>query len=150
MENNKKSLNPLLIVAAVVVIGLIAWPLVYGKNKNTQNPESKPTISESMMEPTSSNQMMEEAGSIKVEGGKFYFKPNEIRVKKGEKVKIIFTNAEGLHDFVIDEFAVKTDRISDGQTTEVEFTPDKTGTFEFYCSVPNHRQMGMKGNLIVE
>lgn len=90
-----------------------------------------------------------EETTIQVEGGGFYFKPNEIRVKKGERVKIVFTNAGGVHNFVIDEFNVASDKISSGQTT-VEFTPDKTGTFEFYCSVGNHRQMGMKGNLIVE
>lgn len=90
-----------------------------------------------------------EGTTIQVEGGGFYFKPNEIRVKKGERVKIVFTNAGGVHNFVIDEFSVASDKISSGQTT-VEFTPDKTGTFEFYCNIGSHRQMGMKGNLIVE
>ena len=34
--------------------------------------------------------------------------------------------------------------------TFVEFTVDKTGTFEYYCSVGQHRANGMVGNLIVE
>jgi cytochrome c oxidase subunit 2 len=85
-----------------------------------------------------------------VEGGNFYFKPNEIKVKKGEKVTITFNNAAGFHDFVIDEFSVKTKKVPNGGSETVEFTPDKSGTFEYYCSVGNHREMGMKGNLIVE
>jgi uncharacterized cupredoxin-like copper-binding protein len=32
----------------------------------------------------------------------------------------------------------------------VQFVADKTGTFEFYCSVGNHRQMGMVGTLVVQ
>ncbi|OGC95255.1 hypothetical protein A3H89_04335 [Candidatus Amesbacteria bacterium RIFCSPLOWO2_02_FULL_48_11] len=87
---------------------------------------------------------------VNIEGGAFYFKPNEIRAKAGETVKIVFTNAGGIHDFVIDELSVQSTKINDGETTEVVFTPQTPGTFEFYCSVGNHRAMGMKGTLIVE
>lgn len=87
---------------------------------------------------------------ITVVGSSFRFSPNEIRVKKGDVVTIVFQNSGGLHDFVIDEFNVKTKQISGGESETVTFTADKTGTFEYYCSVGNHRQMGMKGNLIVE
>ena len=41
-------------------------------------------------------------------------------------------------------------RKATGQIDEVEFVVDKAGTFEYYCSVGNHRQMGMVGKLIVE
>ncbi len=34
--------------------------------------------------------------------------------------------------------------------TFVEFTADKKGTFEYYCSVGEHRVNGMKGKFIVE
>lgn len=80
----------------------------------------------------------------------FVFVQNEIRVKKGDTVKINLLNNEGTHDIVIDEFSVKTPRIGEGQTAAIEFIADKVGTFEFYCSVGQHRAMGMKGTLIVE
>jgi cytochrome c oxidase subunit 2 len=83
-------------------------------------------------------------------GKNFSFSPSEIKVNKGDKVKIIFQNDLGFHDWMLDEFNVKTPTISAGKTAEVEFTADKTGTFEYYCSVGNHRTMGMKGNLIVQ
>lgn len=85
-----------------------------------------------------------------VTGKGFSFDPKEIKVKKGDRVKVTFKNAEGFHDWVLDEFNVATKQISAGQEEVVEFTADKTGTFEYYCSVGKHRQMGMKGNLIVE
>lgn len=87
---------------------------------------------------------------IEVSNKGFAFVPAEIRVKKGDTVKVTFTNTGGMHDFVIDELNVKTKQISDGQKEEVMFVADKAGTFEYYCSVGNHRQMGMVGKLIVE
>ena len=87
---------------------------------------------------------------IEIEGGSFYFKPNEIRVKAGEKVKITFKNIEGFHDLIIDDLSVKTKQIRDGEVDVVEFTPTLPGSYEFYCSIGNHRSMGMKGILIVE
>lgn len=87
---------------------------------------------------------------FKVEGGMMYFNPKEIRVKKGDKVRIVFTNKEGFHDWVIDEFNARTPQIRAGETATIEFVADKVGTFEYYCSVGQHRQLGMKGNLIVE
>ena len=80
----------------------------------------------------------------------FIFSLSEIKVKKGDKVKIIFRNDKGIHDWVIDEFNVRTKVLQAGQSETIEFIADKTGTFEYYCSVNGHRQMGMKGNLIVE
>lgn len=85
-----------------------------------------------------------------VDGSNFKFAPSELRVKKDQKVKVVFNNVQGLHDFVIDELDVKTSQITAGNTATVEFTPDQTGSFEFYCSVGQHRQNGMKGTLIVE
>ena len=55
-----------------------------------------------------------------------------------------------MHDFMIDEFEVATNQIGDGEEEEMEFVADKIGTFEYYCSVGNHRAQGMKGKLIVE
>lgn len=87
---------------------------------------------------------------ITIEGADYFFKPNEIRVKKDQKVKIVFKNTKGFHDLVVDEFGAWTPQILEGNSTEVTFTPDKVGVFEFYCSVGGHRALGMKGKLIVE
>ena len=73
-----------------------------------------------------------------------------MRVKKGDTVKIHFLSVGGMHDWVLDEFSAKTPRVSEGQSADIEFQATKTGTFEYYCSVGTHRQMGMVGKLIVE
>jgi plastocyanin len=74
----------------------------------------------------------------------------EIRVKQGDRVTINLTNSGGFHDLVIDEFSAATEKIREGGLTSVTFVADKAGTFEFYCSVGNHRAEGMVGTLIVE
>lgn len=85
-----------------------------------------------------------------VTGQDFSFAPNRITVKKGENVKITFKNTGGFHDLVIDELGIQTDRINDGGEDSVEFIANKTGSFAYYCSVGNHRSLGMEGMLIVE
>lgn len=91
-----------------------------------------------------------EVKTFEIEGKPYSFSINEIRVKKGDTVKIVFTNTQGFHDWVIEEFNARTNQTQAGQTETVLFVADKAGVFEYYCSVGDHRQKGMKGNLIVE
>lgn len=84
-----------------------------------------------------------------VEGSSFKYAPNRIEVKKGQPVTIVFKNVGGFHDWVIDEFDASTSQIREGETETITFTPDKVGSFEYYCSVGNHRAQGMVGTLIV-
>ena len=75
----------------------------------------------------------------------------DIEVNKGDLVKIEFKSTKGLHDWIVDEFNVSTSQVKEtNETTFVEFVADKTGTFEYYCSVGQHRANGMKGELIVK
>jgi plastocyanin len=74
---------------------------------------------------------------------------SDITVKKGATVTINLAVANGSHDLVIDEFNARTEQMSAGSSGDVTFVADKVGTFEYYCSVGNHRGMGMVGKLIV-
>ena len=85
-----------------------------------------------------------------VSGSNYAFDPSTIKVKKGDKVKITFKNTQGFHDWVIDEYGVATKQANAPTTEVLEFTADKVGSFEYYCSVGSHRAMGMKGTLVVE
>ena len=73
-----------------------------------------------------------------------------MKVKKGETVTVTFKSTDGFHDWVVDEFNAHTERVSPGQLTSVTFVADTIGTFEYYCSVGQHRANGMIGKLIVE
>lgn len=87
--------------------------------------------------------------SFTVAGSNFKFSPSALSVKKGDTVKITFTNSGGTHNFNIDAFHVATKMLKTGESETVQFVADKTGSFEYYCSVGSHRAMGMKGTLTV-
>lgn len=74
----------------------------------------------------------------------------EIKVKLGDKVRIDLRVNAGLHDWTVDELGAATKRVSTGESTFIEFTADKKGTFSYYCSVGSHRSLGMEGTIIVE
>lgn len=111
-------------------------------------PGSSPVVG---MEATSEMTAMDsEVRTIELEAGAFYYKPETITVKKGETVKIVMTSKDMMHDFVIDELGVKLPVTQSGETNTVEFTATQAGTFEYYCSVGQHRAQGQVGTLIVE
>lgn len=86
---------------------------------------------------------------IEVEAGSFYYKPDTITVKKGEKVRIKLTAVSMMHDFNIDELNVKIPVTVNGTFSYVDFIAEKTGTFEYYCSVGSHRANGQVGKITV-
>lgn len=96
----------------------------------------------------------EPTGPVKeftVTGSSNKFSPASLTVKKGDTVRITFkSSGNALHDFMIDEFDVATSQLGDEEEEEVEFVANKTGTFDYYCSVSNHRAMGMVGKLVVQ
>lgn len=85
-----------------------------------------------------------------VDGTSFSFTPNKIEVFKGDKIKINFNNKAGTHDMKIEGYNVGTKVLQAGESESFEFIADKSGAFEFYCSVGNHRAQGMKGSLVVK
>ena len=112
-------------------------------------PEESASASASMSpEASASGQMT--VKSFTVVASNFKFTPSTITVKKGDTVKITFQNSGGSHDFVIDEFKIHSKIIPSGASETVQFVADKSGSFFYYCSVANHRQMGMQGTLIVQ
>jgi len=154
-------MNPKMLILAVGAIVIIAGSaFLLTKNSTNVAPEMGPTPTTAiMMEETPaaspSTTMIDDAMSqdevreIIVEGSNFKFAPTAITVKKGEKVKLVFKNSGGMHDFVVDELDVRTKIIASGATDTVEFTASEVGTFEFYCSVGTHRAMGMVGKITV-
>lgn len=77
----------------------------------------------------------------------------EIRVKKGELVKIRIINKDCVtHGFAIPELDIEERIINAGQEEIVEFTPKWEGEYLYKCVVQCDRKMHefMTGKLIVE
>lgn len=80
----------------------------------------------------------------------FGFRPAEIRVKSGQPVNLVLTNRGRIfHDLVIPALNYMAD-LQPGQQVTVGLAATTPGAYEFYCSVPGHREAGMAGRLIVE
>lgn len=75
----------------------------------------------------------------------------ELTANVGDTVRITIINgAPVLHDFVIDEFSVTSGELTQAEeSVTVEFVANQAGEFEYYCSIPGHREIGMKGILRV-
>lgn len=144
----------LVLLTGVVVVGGVGY-FALQNSKNSAPAETKMEVSpspEAITSPSSETGAMpaEAAKEFTVEGSKFSFSVKEIKVKKGDKVRVTFTNKDGVHDWRLDEFSAATKQIEAGQSEIVEFTANQAGTFEYYCSVGQHRKNGMAGKLIVE
>jgi heme/copper-type cytochrome/quinol oxidase subunit 2 len=60
------------------------------------------------------------------------FVPNVIHARKGEAIHLRVTSKDQEHCFAVDAFRIEK-RVVPGRTTAVDLTPDKAGTFPYYC-----------------
>lgn len=86
---------------------------------------------------------------VAITAGNFAFTPAAVVVRKGEKVTLRLTGAEGSHGLAIPGLGIST-VIPEGKTVDIELPTDAAGTFDFFCSVscgPEHRDM--KGTITI-
>ena len=101
--------------------------------------------------------------------GTMRFSPDRLNVKKGEQVRFVIQNKGELkHEFTLatvednDKHAALMQKYPDmehddpnaksvdpGKTAEILWRFSKTGTFEFACLIPGHREAGMHGTVAV-
>lgn len=77
-----------------------------------------------------------------------YFDPTDFTIPADTPTEIHFVNdGAAVHDFTIDELGIHVS-LNPGETaTETINAP--AGEYEYYCSVPGHKDAGMVGKLIV-
>ena len=84
---------------------------------------------------------------LEVRASKTGFKPAVVNVRKGEPARLVLKTSDEEHCFAVDEFRIEK-RVLPGKSTILEFTPDRAGTFAFYCCLEPDSSV-MKGRLIV-
>ncbi len=88
--------------------------------------------------------------SFTLSAKQWQFSPSTITVKKGNTVKLTINSIDVTHGFSIPDFNV-SETLSPGQTVQVEFLANTSGSFSFFCNVfCGSGHSGMKGTLIVE
>ena len=134
-------------IIAVVAVGWGVYSLATGEESVVT-----PNTTENTIE-TETPAVTPEAPSVKeftIVAKNFSFSPTTMNVKKGDTVRITLESQGGNHDLVIDKFSARTKVLSNGQKETIEFVATESGSFEYYCSIGTHRQMGMVGALVVE
>lgn len=160
----EKKMNPLYISVAAGLVVIVALGLLIMKKSNNGD-EVSSVVPEEAAEvvngtPTeipvvagaSSSATLDEKGArvVNMEAGSFYYKPNVINAKKGEKIKLVMKSMDMMHNFNIEELNVHSPLVKSGETNSVVFVADKAGTFEFYCSIGKHRANGQIGKITVK
>lgn len=136
---------------------LIALLLLFACATEPQVPQTQPMIEKieiipstlpekPQYEPPPSAPAEASAVEITMQAKMMEFLPSEVKVNKGEKVKLIITSQDVTHRFIMPGYDINKE-LKQGEDVIVEFTADKEGTFTFYCDVPGHEKM--RGKLIV-
>jgi uncharacterized cupredoxin-like copper-binding protein len=110
------------------------------------------------------------ARTVKVLMREMQFEPSRIEVRKGEQIRFILRNVgTESHEFVLaspDENRKHEDvmkkfpnmehddpnakRVAVSGTAELLWAFTKSGEFEFACLIPDHREYGMLGTVVVK
>jgi nitrite reductase (NO-forming) len=100
-------------------------------------------------EASSTNVAAAQPINISISASEFKFSPTAIQAAVGQKVTLTLDNTGVVeHDVTIPSIGL-TVLAKAGQSASREFTFDKPGIFDFFCSIPGHKDTGMKGRLTV-
>lgn len=78
------------------------------------------------------------------------FQPAKLTIPADTDVTISITNTGVLvHSFVIDALGIASGDYTSGQTGSVTVNAP-AGTYQYYCAVPGHKDIGMIGELTVQ
>lgn len=113
--------------------------------------------------------------SMQVNVNEFAYDPSVIKIFAGQAVALTINNTGTVeHDFVIEHLDASdvegnmessdSHMMNDmgqmnydlhisvlpGKSAVLKFTPSKTGTYQFFCTVAGHKEAGMVGTLVVE
>lgn len=89
------------------------------------------------------------ATTARVVAREFSFSPTELTIPAGRTVNLTLVNEGDLpHDVTISALGFSLPA-SPGASASGALTVTTPGRYEFFCSVPGHREAGMSGTLVV-
>lgn len=150
-EENGGPLNNEQIEELVIMIQHADWNKIYneaikesGGAYPTAPPRETPTAAAQSTAPA-------EPHTYHVEMQDIAFAETTLTVPANTEITINLTNTgAAVHNFTIDELGVSSGDYSSGQTGQVTFNTGAPGEYEYYCSIPGHKEAGMVGKLIVQ
>ncbi len=77
------------------------------------------------------------------------FEPARIVLRRGETAQLVLASEDGEHCFAIDSLRIEK-RVAANRPTRLELTPERAGSFLFYCCVESGQQADReRGELVV-
>jgi heme/copper-type cytochrome/quinol oxidase subunit 2 len=77
------------------------------------------------------------------------FEPSRLTLRRGEATRLSVTSEDGEHCFAIDALRIEK-RVTRERPARLELTPERAGTFAFYCCLESGRQAELeRGELVV-
>ncbi|HWO76008.1 MAG TPA: plastocyanin/azurin family copper-binding protein [Bacillus sp. (in: firmicutes)] len=105
--------------------------------------------------------------TITIDEQSFTYNPSMLKIKDGQKVSLVLVNNDEIeHDLQIASIPIQRNSENSHHSghnsnadihlhaeanneSQLSFTPLAKGTYEFYCTLPGHKENGMVGQLIV-
>lgn len=91
-------------------------------------------------------------GKITIEMSEYKYNPATITVSPGASVTVTLKNVGSLqHDYHIDGINATSPLVDPGKSVDWTFTaPSQAGTYDTWCTVAGHKELGMVGKLEVK
>jgi nitrite reductase (NO-forming) len=119
-----------------------------GRVQVEASPAAEATPEEGAAAPA--EQATPEGNAVSIEMVDLAFQPNTFTIMADTATAITFTNNGQLpHNFTCDPLNVKTKDLNAGESETISIMA-AAGEYDFYCSIPGHKDAGMVGVLTVE
>ena len=89
--------------------------------------------------------------AVEISATEYKFDPSEVTAKAGEVTFTLQNDGSAEHNLEVEGNGIEevSDTIGGGQSTELAVDL-KPGTYEMYCAIDGHKDLGMEGEITVE
>src|SRR5215471_907015 len=126
---------------SLVIIAVAVSPLLIAYH-GSQGPAEPPISTPAASAPSLST-------TLSITASEFKFSPTAFQVPVGQKIQLTLTNTGQVeHDVTIPAASFSL-QAKPGESASGTFNIDTPGVFDFICSIPGHKDAGMKGTVSV-
>ncbi len=88
-------------------------------------------------------------GEVKIATSEWKFEPATVKVPAGQPVTVVLENKGAIeHDLKVEALGFQL-QAQPKQNARQTLTFDRPGTYDVECSIPGHKEAGMKAKLVV-